>query len=287
MDIGIAIVGFGEAGAAFGAGLKACGYDRKTDDAASRAAKHADFAAAGVAPRADLATALAGATAILSLVTADQALAVAQAAAPLLDGGALWFDMNSVAPETKRAAASAVEAAGGRYVDVAVMAPVDPARRAVPLLVAGAHAATAADTLRTIGFSDVTVVDGPVGAASSIKLIRSVMVKGLEALTAECVLAAEAAEVRAPVVASLNASWPGTDWAEKADYNLDRMMVHGVRRAAEMDEAVKTLDTLGTGSTMTRGTAARQRAIGALGLTPPAGLAAKLAALRACRSDAA
>ncbi len=275
----VAFVGFGEAGAAFGAGLAACGYDRKTDEPRTRDAKLADFAAARVVACDDLASAIDGTIAILSLVTADQALAVAEATAALIGEGALFFDMNSVAPDTKRAAARAIEAAGARYVDVAVMAPVHPAGRAVALLVGGPHAEIGAERLRTIGFADVTVVDGPVGAASSIKMIRSVMVKGLEALTTECVLAAEAAGVRDAVIASLNASWPGTDWAAKADYNLDRMMVHGLRRAAEMDEVVKTLDALGTGSAMTRGTVARQRAIGALALVPPDGLTAKLAQL--------
>jgi hypothetical protein len=105
------------------------------------------------------------------------------------------------------------------------------------------------------------------------------MVKGLEALTAEWILAAEAAGIRDEAVAALNASWPGMDWAGQADYNLDRMMLHGVRRAAELEEVVKTLDALGAGSPMTRSAVERQRAIGELGLTPPSGLSAKVDAL--------
>jgi hypothetical protein len=57
------------------------------------------------------------------------------------------------------------------------------------------------------------------------------------------------------------------------------MMVHGIRRAAEMEEAVLTLDALGTGSAMSRGTVERQRAIGSRALSPAATLDAKLAAL--------
>ncbi|MES2444031.1 MAG: DUF1932 domain-containing protein [Pseudomonadota bacterium] len=275
MDAAFAFIGFGEAGAAFAGGAPARGYDCKTD-----AAKLADFARAEVHACTSPAEALAGIPAALSLVTADQALAAAETAAPLLAPGALWFDMNSVAPGTKRVAAAAIEAAGGRYVDVAVMSPVHPSRLAVPLLVSGPHAADGAAFLATIGFTSVTIVPGLIGAASSIKMIRSVMVKGLEALTTECVLAAEAAGVRAEVIASLDASWPGTDWAEKADYNLDRMMVHGTRRAAEMEEVVRTLDALGTGAAMTRGTVQRQRAIGALALRPAPTLTAKIAAIR-------
>ncbi|RYE00618.1 MAG: NAD(P)-dependent oxidoreductase, partial [Sphingomonadales bacterium] len=211
----IALIGFGEAGAAFAEGAdwldRACAYDRKTDSPASRDAKLSDYRAAGMngALRSD--EALDGAQLIFSLVTADQALPAARSAT--VAPGALWLDCNSVAPETKRAAAQAIEAAGGRYVDVAVMSPVRPARRGAPLLLSGPHAEAAAEALRGLGFAKVRVVDGPVGAASSIKMIRSVMVKGLEALSAECVLAAEAAGVRDEVLASLDASWREESWA--------------------------------------------------------------------------
>ncbi len=100
------------------------------------------------------------------------------------------------------------------------------------------------------GGGSVAIVPGAVGAASSIKMIRSVMVKGLEALTAECFLAADAAGVTEAVRASLDASWPGTDWGAKADYNLERMMAHGIRRAAEMEEVAKTLDAEPNAATM-------------------------------------
>jgi 3-hydroxyisobutyrate dehydrogenase-like beta-hydroxyacid dehydrogenase len=281
MDAAFAFIGFGEAGAAFAGGAPARGYDLKTGQPDLRAAKFDDFAKARVAACANAAEAIAPARAVLSLVTADQALAAARSGARAMKAGAFWFDMNSVAPDTKRAAASLIEAVAGRYVDVAVMSPVHPARRAVPLLVSGPHAETGATVLAEFGFTNVTIVEGPVGAASSIKMIRSVMVKGLEALTAECLLAAEKAGVAGEVVASLNASWPGVDWADKADYNLDRMMIHGLRRAAEMEEVVKTLDALGTGSAMTRGTVECQRAIGLLGLAPDGRLADKIDAILA------
>lgn len=269
-----AFIGFGEAGQAFAAAA-ARGYDRRAD-----AAKRAEFAAHGVKAEDSAAAAIAGASAILCLVTADQALAAAREGATHLAPGTCWLDMNSVAPDTKRAARDAIEAAGGRYIDVAVMAPVDPAGLAVPLLVSGPHAQAGAAILTDAGFSRVRIVAGAVGAASAIKMIRSVMVKGIEALSAECALAAFAAGVEDEVIASLDASWPGADWARRFDYNLDRMLIHGTRRAAEMEEVVKTLDGLGTGSAVTRGTVARQRAIGAIGAGAPQGLAAKISLIR-------
>lgn len=279
-----AFIGFGEAAMAFAADMhvgngKARAYDIKTDAQASRDAKLADYHRFGVTGAGSGPEAIAGSQLILSLVTADQALAAARQLCGHLSPGALFCDMNSVAPETKRAAATLIEQAGGRYVDVAVMAPAHPSRLAVPLLLCGPHAEAAEDMLRATGFTNIATVPGPVGAASGVKMIRSVIVKGIEALSAECFLAAHAAGVSDAVIASLDASWPGADWRRRADYNLDRMFVHGLRRAAEMEEVVKTLDALGVGSTMSRGTLERQRAIGALRVSAPDGLAAKAALL--------
>ena len=201
-----------------------------------------------------LVEALAGVSAVICVVTADQALPAAKSAASCLSEGVLYLDMNSVAPATKRAAAEAIEAAGGRYVDVAIMAPVKPARLAVPLLVSGAHAGVAADRLAELGFDQVRAVGNEVGQATTIKMLRSVMIKGVEALTAEMMLGARAAGVAPDVLASL-----GRDWPEKADYNLERMATHGARRAAEMEEAAITLAALGVEPVMTRGTIVRQR----------------------------
>jgi 3-hydroxyisobutyrate dehydrogenase-like beta-hydroxyacid dehydrogenase len=281
MSVKVALIGFGEAASTFaqaGAwGKDARAFDIKIQDPATRMQMFSTFAAADVTPAHRLEDALSGGDLILSLVTADQALAVAQAAAAWLAAGACYCDMNSVAPQTKQAAAAAVEAAGGYYIDVAVMAPVDPGRLAVPLLLSGAQAEGAAGRLTALGFTDIRVVGNAIGRASSIKMIRSVMVKGIEALTAECVLAARAAGVLDAVLASLDASEKPRPWNLRADYNLDRMLVHGVRRAAEMEEVVKTLDGLGTGAAMARATVERQRGIGERGVkAPPDGLGAKI-----------
>ncbi|PKP94500.1 MAG: NAD(P)-dependent oxidoreductase [Alphaproteobacteria bacterium HGW-Alphaproteobacteria-16] len=282
----VAYIGFGEAGQAFARpGDRA--FDIKTTDVAGRNAKLTEYAAADVVGCDTAAEALRDATLVISLVTADQALPVARDDAPLLVSGALWLDMNSVAPGTKRAAAAAIEAAGGRYVDVAVMAPVDPARHAVPLLVSGPHAEAGAKALNDIGFTRVSIAGPNIGDASAIKMIRSVMVKGIEALSAECILAASRAGVADAVLASLDASWKAQSWSERVDYNLDRMLAHGVRRAAEMEEVAKTLTELGVDPAMTRGTIARQRELGALGRTPPEGLTAKLAAIMDKREEKA
>jgi 3-hydroxyisobutyrate dehydrogenase-like beta-hydroxyacid dehydrogenase len=251
----VALIGYGEAGstfaraAAWGSGAR--GWDLLPG---RRAAMVADGLQVGDSP-----AALADADLVLSLVTADQALAAAQAYAPHLSPGALWCDMNSVAPATKRLAAEAVEAAGGRYIDVAVLAPVEPGRLAVPLLLAGPAAEAAEAALRGLGFTNLRIVGAEIGKASAVKMIRSVMVKGIEALSDEMIAAARAAGVEAEVLASLDASDKALPWSERAAYNLERMATHGARRAAEMEESAKTLMALGVDPVMTRGTVQRQR----------------------------
>jgi len=276
MDFDVALIGFGEAAISFAQSAgwrdRATAYDRKTQadaDSLERERKLDEYTAAGVVGALNAGEAAGSASIILSLVTADQALAAAEAAAPGLQPGTLYCDGNSVAPATKRAAARTIGAAGGRYVDMAIMAPVNPALLGAPILLSGAAATDAQAALRGLGFDRVSIVGADVGRASAIKMIRSVMVKGMEALTAECVLAAEKAGVLDEVLASLDASEKPKPWEERADYNLDRMMIHGQRRAAEMEEVVKTLEGLGTGAMMTRGTVSRQRAIGDLGLKQP------------------
>jgi 3-hydroxyisobutyrate dehydrogenase-like beta-hydroxyacid dehydrogenase len=278
----LTLIGFGEAGRTFAAAggwrEMAQVYDIKTDQA-GMAADEMDAAYAGLdVTGCDTSrAALSGTQIVLSLVTADQATPAAQDAAQHIAPGTLFCDLNSVSPGRKRTNAAAIESAGGRYVDVAVMAPVQPAALNVPLLISGPHAEAAADMLRSIGFTKMQICGATIGAASATKMVRSVMVKGIEALTAEMIQAADAAGVTEGVLASL-----GGDWATKVDYNLDRMLAHGTRRAAEMEEVAQTLIELGIDPLMTEGTIIRQRAMGAMlqGAPMPDGLDAKLTIIK-------
>lgn len=244
-------------------------YDIKTRDPASATSKHADYARLGVDGAPGPAEALAGARAVFSLVTADQAAAAARAAADHLAPGALYLDGNSCAPDTKRAAARVIEAAGGRYVDLAIMAPVRPALLAVPLLVSGPHGEAARDLLRALGMRPDDL-GGAIGRASSVKMMRSVMIKGIEALTLECLLAARRAGVEQEVIASLDASMPGMAWPERATYNLERCTTHGARRAAEMHEVARTVKALGLPARMSQATMRWQQDAGRTGPAPRA-----------------
>lgn len=256
MEKRVAITGFGEAGSTFASaadwGAAASAFDIDP-------VRRSMVTKMGLMPAPDAESALAGARMVLSLVTPGSAIAAADQGAPYIEQGALWIDMNSVAPDTKRMAAAIIESAGGRYVDAAVLAPVDPAKLDVPILLSGSFAKDALIGLSSLGFTNVRIVGEEVGRASAIKMIRSVMVKGIEALTGEMMAAADAAGVTAEVLASLDASEHPRPWAERTEYNLERMATHGVRRAEEMEESVTTLRSLGVDPIMTSGTVRRQR----------------------------
>jgi len=265
----ITFIGFGEAGQAFAKGLSAenvsldlCAYDVKTEGP-DAAAKRADYASHRVVEAESNGSACAAADVIFSLVTADQALSAAEAAAQTDLKNSLFLDCNSCAPNTKRQSAKLIEHAGGRYVDVAVMTPVHPKLHQAPCLLAGPHADAALQATQNLGMA-TEVAGAEIGAASTRKMIRSVMIKGLEALTLECFLAAREAGLDGNIMASMEASFPGFDWTRRAPYMIERAATHGIRRAAEMEEVAKTLSDLGLSPHMTNGTVKRQREVGEL-----------------------
>ena len=268
-----AFIGFGEAAQAFLSGWGSnkpdiiTAYDIKTENPATASEMMARYVSMQVNGCLVVFDAVKQADAVFCVVTADQAEQAAKSASHAIKDGTFWFDCNSCAPETKRRAAMHIEAAGGRYVDVAVMAPVHPKLHKVPLLLSGPHAEEAARGLAQFDMSG-TVVGNTVGEASAIKMLRSVMIKGMEALTAECFLAARKAGVDEKVIASLVASNPQIDWPVQGAYNLERMMVHGTRRAAEMREVAITIADLGLPNGMSAATAVWQDTIATLNVEP-------------------
>ncbi|MFN3661783.1 DUF1932 domain-containing protein [Yoonia sp.] len=269
----LAFIGFGEAATAFLSGwdksqlMTVCAFDIKSNHPDSAAAIQDRMTAHGVTGAATARQAVGGAQKVFSVVTADQALVAAEAAAPGIAQGVLWFDCNSCSPGTKRAASDVIQKAGGRYVDVAVMAPVYPKQHHVPLLISGPHAHAAEQALLALDMKPQIVGDR-IGQASSIKMLRSVMIKGMEALTAECFLAARQAGVEDAVIGSLEASDPDIQWRKRGSYNLERMMVHGARRAAEMEEVALTVQELGLGGRMSAAAAQWQALVAAIAADP-------------------
>jgi 3-hydroxyisobutyrate dehydrogenase-like beta-hydroxyacid dehydrogenase len=260
------LVGFGEVGAIFGRdlaaqGLSICTYDILLDAAATRTAVLERARDAGVEARDTLGDAVRDADLVISAVTATSSQNVARDAAPSLRSGQIFLDLNSVSPETKRGNARFVDASGADYVESAVMAPVPPQRLAAPMLLGGRRAVAVAAVLKGFGMN-ATVVGEEIGLASAIKMCRSIMIKGLEALTVECLFAARRFGAEDAVLASLDKSFPSMGWgAALPDYLVSRVAEHGRRRAAEMREVAATLYDVGVRPTMAEASAARQDAL--------------------------
>jgi 3-hydroxyisobutyrate dehydrogenase-like beta-hydroxyacid dehydrogenase len=266
----IAFIGFGEAGQTISRGLVAeakpaiRAYDILFGQPGG-APLEAAAKTLGVTLARDHADAVRKADMVMLTVTASSSLEAAKSCLPGLRKGQLFLDMNSVSPKRKIETAALVAPTGAAYVDVAVMAPAAPYLHKVPCLIGGPGAATLAPRAAALGMQ-MELVAAEVGQASAIKMFRSIVVKGLEALLVESMAAAAEYGVEDRVLASLKETWPGIDWQKLSGYMIERVVSHGKRRAAEMREVSDTLRSIGMAPTMAAATAARQQWVAELGL---------------------
>lgn len=264
----ISFIGFGEAGQAIASGLREEGIEQIAAwDILFPQAEGAKLKRAGEQMGVRLVRSAAEAVAetdmVISAVTAASSLEAAQSVAPHLKGNPYYLDINSVSPGRKQATEKLLDGKA-RYVDVAVIAPIHPKRHKTPLLIAGPYAEGVAPLLVEMAMK-LKVVSAETGKAAATKMIRSVMIKGMEALTLECFLAAQRAGLVKEVAISMQNNYPTLDFGQLADYNIERMASHGERRAAEMEESCITLRELGIDPAMTEGTVKRQREMGRIG----------------------
>jgi 3-hydroxyisobutyrate dehydrogenase-like beta-hydroxyacid dehydrogenase len=281
----IGFIGFGEAGYTIGKGLRDAGlpqffaYDIawQTPARGTLIRGRADEAGATlVNSPAELAGA---ATILISTVTCSSALEAAQQHAPFLRrsaeaSGHIYADLNSVSPDVKRRIGGVIAGSGAAFVEAAVMAPVGPYGQKVPMLLGGPGAEAFVQSMEPFGMRMQILGGAGIGTAAAVKMCRSVVVKGLEALLTECVLGASEYGATEHVFASLQESYPGVDWKKLADYNINRLVVHGERRAREMEEVAETLRGAGVEPIMAAATARRQDWSAKLGLKehfPPEG----------------
>ncbi len=258
----IAMIGFGEAGSILGAELAAQGREVVTYDILLHAPAMRERARQARVGAADsFEAAVKDADLVISAVTAASSADVARNASKALRAGQIFLDINSCSPQTKRSNSQLVESSGADYVESAVMAPVPPQRLKVPMLLGGRQAAELAPALQALGMN-ATFLSADIGVASAVKMCRSVVIKGLEALAVESMLAARRFGAEKEVLASLQGTFPQMGWLDKLpDYLISRVAEHGRRRAAEMREVAHTLEDVGVEPTMARATAARQDAL--------------------------
>src|SRR5215831_18466999 len=250
--ISIGFVGFGEAGSTIARGLRSAGvgrifaYDIKP--------KTSDVVTIVESPQALAASS----DVIFSAVTSNFALDAATQNAPFLTSRHTYADINSVSPALKQDIDRVISATGASFVEIAVMAPVSPYGHKVPMLLGGPGARTFAEAMTPFGMRMEILAGAKVGSAAAVKMCRSIVVKGIEALLFECVMAATKFGADDLVFASLKETWPGIDWKTLADYTSGRVVLHGERRAREMDEVAETLRAIGIDPIMAEATARRQ-----------------------------
>ncbi len=249
----LGVVGYGEVGKIFTAGMKnsvlSVGtwdikFDADAASAALRAAELAHAVQAGVQTCPSMQALCKKSDFVISAVTASNTLAVAQEAAKHIRPGTIFLDLNSASPGTKQRAAQIIEAAGAHYVEAGVMTSVPPYGIRVPMLLGGAMAAMLAGKLLAFGMNAKPVAT-EIGVASAIKMCRSVMIKGLEALVIESYTTARKYGVEDHMIPTLAETFPSIDWEKQGAYFFSRVAQHGKRRAEEMREAANTVQEAG------------------------------------------
>lgn len=264
----IALIGFGEVGQILADDLAVKtaadigAFDIRFDDAQSGPSK----AIAKNAAQKALSTTscVCDADLVISAVTAASTVKAAQAVGAALKKDAWYLDLNSASPAAKQQAAAAIEKAGGRYVEASVMSPIEPKRLAAPILLGGQYAREFEADAKALGFSNASFYSETPGKTAAAKLCRSVVVKGMEALISESLLAAQFYGVEDDVITSLENLFPHPDWREHARYMIARTLQHGPRRAEEMREAARTVADAGVDPWMTNATVMRQAYAGSL-----------------------
>ena len=243
----VAVLGLGEAGSVIVADLVAADVDVRGYDPAVAAAE-------GITDTGSEAEAAQGADLVLSVNSAQAAVDALRAGLAGLRDDALWADLNTASPGTKRRLAEIAQTRGIAFADVAMMAPVPGRGLRVPMLASGDGAARFAGTLRPLG-AGIEVLGGPAGIAARQKLLRSVFYKGMATAIVEALEAARAAGVepwmREHIAAELTSADPAT-----VERIVSGTVRHARRRAAEMEAAAAMLTELGVDPLMASASAA-------------------------------
>ncbi len=253
----VALLGFGEAGSVLAGGLCAADgwlaaapgtrelqvIDTALGQGERGRAMLARLASLGLTGQATYTEALARADLVISVVTGEDALPAARMARPWLRPGCLYADFNSITGDHTRAVAAELAPAGIDFVDVAVMGSFLANGARVPLLLSGPRAPDLLNFATAIG-TPARVLGEQIGAASSVKILRTIMMKGIEALAVECLVAARRQGLVDEVLDNVS------DVDQVGFANWLRVLTvshltHARRRMEEVDKAIDNLEQTG------------------------------------------
>jgi len=264
----VAFVGFGALASSFAIGFDTPGrppikaYVRPRAD---RKTVINRLEAAGVVACASISDAVGDVDVVVAGVPATAAEEVAHECLQALAAGTVYVDPAPLDPGTKGRLAVRFAEAGAEYVDAAVLGTVETEGFRVPLLLSGPGAVRFAQTVEPLGFV-VSVIDGPAGRSSLVKLIRSVFTKGRDALILEMLLAARRYDLESVVLESFAGKGERVTFPELANRVLGSLALYADRRAAELDICAEILLAGDVDPVMTKAGAARLRRMGRLDL---------------------
>jgi 3-hydroxyisobutyrate dehydrogenase-like beta-hydroxyacid dehydrogenase len=245
----LGFIGFGEAAYLIAKGLGEEGltgihaYDVGLDDPSRRGLITERAGDAGVSLAASTQELIASSDIVIAAVTSSVAHAVAEDAAAHLTNQHIYIDINSVSPAVKIEIGSLIAKTKAAFIEVSVMAAVPKFKHKVPMVLCGPSAPKIIEAMKPYGM--VMEDFGPeFGKAAAFKMFRSIMVKGMEGLLFETVLAASKYDIADRVLDSVEEGYPGIDWKALATYLIGRTAIHGERRAHEMMEVSATLKAL-------------------------------------------
>jgi 3-hydroxyisobutyrate dehydrogenase-like beta-hydroxyacid dehydrogenase len=263
----VAFVGFGALASSFATGFRMPDGPPVKAYARPRANGRADgrLEAAGVVACTSIPEAVEDVDVVVAGVPAGAAEAVAHECMHALGAGALYVDPSPLDPGAKERLSVRFAEAGAEYVDAAVLGTVETEGFRVPLLVSGPGAARFAQTVEPLGFV-VSVIDGPAGRSSLVKLLRSVFTKGRDALILEMLLAARRYDLESVVLESFTGKGESVTFPELATRVLGSLALYADRRAAELETSAEVLAAGGVDPIMTQAGATRLRRMGQLEL---------------------
>ena len=190
---------------------------------------------------------------VISATSASEAVNVANAAAPFLSKDDIFVDVNAACPDTIIEASNILKKTDCIFVDVAMMADVKSNRHKVPMFVSGPGAERFENLMSPYGMN-IKIVGQETGQASAMKMIRSVFTKGMEALLMETFTASQKYRIVDLTMANLAKSMDSTPFEKRASVLLGKTAIHSARRIHEMEDVIKTLNSLGVDPVMSRAT---------------------------------
>lgn len=266
----LGFIGFGEAAQRFAADLTAAGltgivaYSRAGARAGGDDPLRARAIECGVELVSSPREVCERASLVVSLTPGSAALAALRAIRPHLRPEHLYVDASTSSVKDMEKAAALLEGRAG-FVDAAVMDPVPMHGIRVLTVVSGARAEAFRALLEPYGMNLLVVSDKP-GAASAMKLIRSVCMKGLAALLIESLEAAQRYGIADAMMADMVRFFEERPFGQIAKRFVCGTAIHAGRRIHESSQSMALFKALGASTVMTRATRTNLQAIDRMGL---------------------